>query len=301
MYTCFPLSAGAFSISWVFDPKFSCKGKKENKPFQVLCFLYTTSCYILQDIFNTVLEVGVEMLQKQKLFQNPYNDWHCRLELYKTLFVFISTRNFPYHPPTEIILYILEESCKHDPCFEISTNLRIMIESFERTVHPQKEGLVFERVPQIIAGSSLVADSYQIERNETIVDHIELRPKDEITADVEMSVPTMVASVEVPNPITIEENKLFKRLKKTEKSPISKKDYTEEVLTRPTQLPIDVKDHNQLAINTPNINKDVKLKGCTADSKESSYHVASITTESKKTDDDEYIAELEAAFVYELK
>lgn len=257
---------------------------------------------MLQDIFNTVLEVGVEMLQKQKLFENPYNDWHCRLELYKTLFVFISTRNFSYNPPTEIILYILEESCKHDPCFEISTNIRIMIESFERTLHPQKEGLIFERVPQIIKGSSLVAESFQIERNDTIVGHIELRKSDEITEDVEMSAPTIAASDEVPNPITIEETTLFKRLKKTEKSPITKTDCNEEVLTKPTKLPIDVKDHNQLAISKTNINKEVKsLKECTADSKESSNDVASITTELKNTDDDEYVAELEAAFVYELK
>lgn len=242
------------------------------------------------------------MLQKQKMFQNPYNDWQCRLELYKTLFVFISTRNFPYHPPTEIILYILEESCKHDPCFELRTNLRIMIESFERTLHPQKEGLIFERVPQIIAITSLVTESQQVERNETIVDHIEYSTKAEIIEDVEMSAPMMSACVEVPNPIPIEENKLFKRLKKTEKSPISKMDYNEEVLTKQTKLPIVVKDDNQVVINKPNINKDVKsLKGCTADSKESSNHVANITTELKNTDDDQYVAELEAAFVYELK
>lgn len=248
------------------------------------------------------MEIGVEMLQKQKMFQNPYNDWHCRLELYKTLFVFISTRNFPYHPPTEIILYILEESCKHDPCFEISTNLKILIESFERTLHPQKEGLIFERVPQIIKSASLVGESQKIERNETIVDHIEFRTNAEITEDVEMSAPTMKASVEVPNPIQIVENKLFKRLKKTEKSPISKIDYYEELLTKPTNLPIAVKDDNQVVINRPNLNNDVKsLKGCTADSKESSNHVASKTTELKNTDDDEYVAELEAAFVYELK
>lgn len=241
------------------------------------------------------MEIGVEILQKPKM----YNDWQCRLGLYETLFTFISTRNFPYNPPSEIILYILKESRKHDPCFEICTSLRIMIDSFENTLHPQKDSLIFERIAQIIESTSLAGELQQNEHNDANFDNIELKEKTEISEDVEMSDPSYCA-VKVPNP-SIEDNTFSKIPKKCKMMTIKNEIYQEES-AKETELLVPEEDANQVTITKPYIKQDVKSsKGMITDSTKNSNHIASSTTELKNTEDDEYLAELEAAFVYELK
>lgn len=247
------------------------------------------------------MEIGVEILQKQKLIQNPYNDWQCRLGLYKTLFAFISTRNFPYNPPSEIILYILEESRKSDPSFEICTSLRVMIDSIENTLHPQKDSLIFERVPEIIERTSLIGDSAQLKHNNTNFDNTELKENTDISEDVEMSAPSYSARVEVPSTY-IEGNRFSKILKNNEKIPITINEFDHKESIEKSELLIPGENVSHVTSNKPYLKQDVKSsKGMITDSRELSNQVANSTTEVKNTEDDEYVAELEAAFVYELK
>lgn len=246
------------------------------------------------------MEIGVEILQKEKPLQNPYNDWQCRLGLYKTLFAFISTRNFPYNPPSEIILYILEESRKSDPSFEICNSLRIMIDSIENTLHPQKESLIFERDPQIIERTSLIGDSLQIEHN-TNFDNTELKENTDISEDVDMSAPSYSARAEVPS-THIEGNSFSKILQNNEKKPITINEFDQKESNEKSELLIPAKNVSHVTSNKPYLKQDVKSsKGKITDSRELSNHVTNSTTEVKNTEDDEYVAELEAAFVYELK
>ncbi|XP_034475598.1 proline-, glutamic acid- and leucine-rich protein 1 isoform X2 [Drosophila innubila] len=111
----------------------------------------------LKDIFNTILEIGVQIYEKRIIMQYPYNDWHNRLEVYETLFAFISLRNLSYPPPTEIIIHMLIEAYSKDPRFEVRSRCKIMIDSIEKILHPQKESLIFKlHVENLISATKSV-------------------------------------------------------------------------------------------------------------------------------------------------
>lgn len=90
------------------------------------------------------MEIGIQIYEKRIIMQFPYNEWHNRLEIYKTLFAFIKLRNLRCPPPIEVIIQILLEAYSKDPSFEIRGKCKIMIDSFENILHPQKESLTFK-------------------------------------------------------------------------------------------------------------------------------------------------------------
>ncbi|KAH8417049.1 hypothetical protein KR222_002170 [Zaprionus bogoriensis] len=245
-------------------------------------------------IFNTILEVGVQILQARKMLQNPYKDWHCRLELYRTLFSFISTRNLPFNPPIEIILYLLDECYQNDQCFEIRTCCRTMIDSFEKTIHPQKESLIFERVPQNVSTAQLVKESEPIDVDDNF--DIIKKQNNESTQNYIDESPLKSPSIEAPKrPIKESEceSNFFEALKKT-KTEKSKK------------TPISIQNVNQITINKPSIKDNAekhekRFDEVNTSSKECRDSDTVSGKKLQKNDDDDYIAELEAAFVDELK
>ncbi|XP_064556851.1 proline-, glutamic acid- and leucine-rich protein 1 isoform X2 [Drosophila montana] len=96
---------------------------------------------LLKVMLTNLLETSVQIFQNSMRIQNPYNEWDCRLELYKTLLHFFKLRNIPCYLPTDIILYVLQESLKKDPSSDLRLSYKSLIASVEITVHPQRENI----------------------------------------------------------------------------------------------------------------------------------------------------------------
>ncbi|EDW13905.2 proline-, glutamic acid- and leucine-rich protein 1 isoform X1 [Drosophila mojavensis] len=275
---------------------------------------------LLRNMLSTILENSAQIYEKRAWKENVYNEWTCRLELYKTLFTFIKLRNIPCPPPSEIVLTILEESSKKDPNSDIRICCKNMIASAEKTLHPQRESLIFKKDDQQSTSTIQINGNTNYE----IASDIQQSTDNNENTQLKEAVPSTTVipldnlNEETPSaPVSkrIRTSSESKDNTKCKDNTTKNKVIEEEALESPASnnpviLPkADVKEPLEKIVEAPRINNPVLTKNICAkestkvssDTKHSTPE--NISTESKpsKSDDDDYIAELQAAFVDELK
>ncbi|XP_023034129.2 proline-, glutamic acid- and leucine-rich protein 1 [Drosophila willistoni] len=100
---------------------------------------------IIKDVYNTLLIICIQMQQNLHSKSEQPHDWKYRAEIYKTLTIIVQSRNFRCPPPTEIILYLLDETRSRDSSSEVRLWCQNLIDTIENMLHPQKESVFFKR------------------------------------------------------------------------------------------------------------------------------------------------------------
>ncbi|XP_062124055.1 proline-, glutamic acid- and leucine-rich protein 1 isoform X1 [Drosophila sulfurigaster albostrigata] len=239
----------------------------------LVSFGYLLKPSLLKDLFNTLLEIAVGIFENSTILQHPYNDWLCRLEIYKSLFTFTKLRNLPYPPPMEIYLHILNESYTKDPCLKLRTISKHMIKSIETILHSQKESLIFqlhvENMPNV---------KFQLFKRQS-------------NGDIEKNISHEETIESSESKIIISNNEIC-----TDFIPTQKMHKSREIIFE-NQHNIDC--HNELHL-VELFNSNQHIKTPSNQKSKDSYDGESFNICESKCDDDQYIAELEAAFVDEL-
>lgn len=239
---------------------------------------------LLMDIFTSILEIGFQIVEKRIIVQKPYSDWKSRLEVYKTLFTFIRLRNIRFSQPTEIILHILKKAHNTDPSLKVRNKCKLMIDAFGNVIHPIKESFIIKFHAEKIQCAST---SIKPQQNLIYKRQVDCSQNKEDFENYHL---------DKCNISTIKLSKsIYKR--DSEFIPLGILHKTEKATTCIDKaaliaIPFTVDDDK-------NISDEIKTTTKLQTEKKSEYNSIAFT-QSNKCDDD-YIAELEAAFVDELK